>query len=67
MAEVFELSGKTMIRREIIYRTKKDAEVELAKPVTKEQKSIYGELWTDSGRLFVQADSKPMPSSTIIK
>ena len=30
-----------------------------------EQKSIYGELWTNSDRLFVQADGKPMhPSST---
>ena len=32
-----------------------------------EQKSIYGELWTDSDRLFVQADGKPMPPSTISK
>ncbi len=32
-----------------------------------EQKSIYGELWTDSNRLFVQADGKPMHPSTISK
>ena len=32
-----------------------------------EQKSIYGELWTDSDRLFVQADGKPMHPSTISK
>lgn len=32
-----------------------------------EQKSIYGELWTDSDRLFVQADGKPMRPSTISK
>ena len=25
------------------------------------QKSLYVELWTNSNRLFVQADSKPMP------
>lgn len=33
----------------------------------KEQKSIYGELWTNSNRLFVQADGKPMHPSTISK
>lgn len=33
----------------------------------KEQKSIYGELWTNSDRLFVQADGKPMHPSTISK
>ena len=32
-----------------------------------EQKSIYGELWMNSDRLFVQADGKPMPPSTISK
>ena len=32
-----------------------------------EQKSIYGKLWTDSDRLFVQADGKPMHPSTISK
>lgn len=32
-----------------------------------EQKSIYGELWTNSDRLFVQADGKPMHPSTIRK
>ena len=32
-----------------------------------EQKSVYGELWTDSDRLFVQADGKPMHPSTISK
>ena len=32
-----------------------------------EQKSLYGELWHDSDRLFVQADGKPMPPSTISK
>ena len=32
-----------------------------------EQKSIYGELWMDSDRLFVQADGKPMHPSTISK
>ena len=31
------------------------------------QKSIYGELWTDSNRLFVQSDGKPMHPSTISK
>lgn len=31
------------------------------------QKSIYGELWTNSDRLFVQADGKPMHPSTISK
>ena len=31
------------------------------------QKSFYGELWTNSNRLFVQADGKPMYSSTISK
>ena len=32
-----------------------------------EQKSIYGELWTNSDRLFVQADGKPIHPSTISK
>ena len=32
-----------------------------------EQKSFFGELWTDSNRLFVQADGKPMHPSTISK
>lgn len=32
-----------------------------------EQKAIYGELWTNSDRLFVQADGKPMHPSTISK
>lgn len=32
-----------------------------------EQKSIYGELWTNSNRLFVQSDGKPMHPSTISK
>ncbi len=32
-----------------------------------EQKSLYGELWTDSNRLFVKADGKPMHPSTISK
>ena len=32
-----------------------------------EQKSLYGELWHDSDRLFVQADGKPMHPSTISK
>ena len=32
-----------------------------------EQKSIYGELRTNSDRLFVQADGKPMHPSTISK
>ena len=32
-----------------------------------EQKSLYGELWTNSDRLFVQADGKPMHPSTISK
>ena len=32
-----------------------------------EQKSIYGELWYESNRLFVQADGKPMHPSTISK
>ena len=32
-----------------------------------EQKSIYGELWTNSDRLFVQVDGKPMHPSTISK
>ena len=32
-----------------------------------EQKSIYGELWTNSDRLFVQADGKTMHPSTISK
>ena len=31
------------------------------------QKSLYGELWTNSNRLFVQADGKPMHPSTISK
>ncbi len=31
------------------------------------QKSLYGELWTDSNRLFVQTDGKPMHPSTISK
>lgn len=31
------------------------------------QKSIYGELWTNSDRLFVQADGKPMHPSSISK
>ena len=31
------------------------------------QKSFYGELWTNSDRLFVQADGKPMYPSTISK
>ncbi len=33
----------------------------------KEQNSIYGELWTNSDRLFIQADGKPMHPSTISK
>ena len=32
-----------------------------------EQKSFYGELWTNSNRLFVQSDGKPMHPSTISK
>ena len=32
-----------------------------------EQKSIYGELWMNSDRLFVQVDGKPMHPSTISK
>lgn len=32
-----------------------------------EQKSLYGELWHDSNRLFVQADGKPMHPDTISK
>ncbi len=32
-----------------------------------QQKSIYGELWIDSDRLFVQSDGKPMHPSTISK
>lgn len=32
-----------------------------------EQKTLYGELWIDSNRLFVQADGKPMHPSTISK
>ena len=32
-----------------------------------EQKSLYGELWIDSNRLFVQADGRPMHPSTISK
>ena len=31
------------------------------------QKSIYGELWTNSDRLFVQSDGEPMHPSTISK
>ena len=31
------------------------------------QKSIYGELWMNSDRLFVQSDGKPMHPSTISK
>ena len=31
------------------------------------QKSLYGELWTNSDRLFVQADGKPMHPSSISK
>lgn len=31
------------------------------------QKSIYGELWANSDRLFVQSDGKPMHPSTISK
>ena len=32
-----------------------------------EQKTLYGELWINSNRLFVQADGKPMHPSTISK
>ena len=32
-----------------------------------EQNSLYGELWINSNRLFVQADGKPMHPSTISK
>lgn len=32
-----------------------------------EQKSLYGELWTNSNRLFVQSDGKPMHHSSISK
>ena len=32
-----------------------------------EQKSIYGKLWTNSDRLFVQADGKPIHPSSISK
>lgn len=32
-----------------------------------EQKLFYGELWTNSNRLFVQADGKPMHPNTISK
>ena len=32
-----------------------------------DQKSLYGELWTNSNRLFVQADGKPMHPSSISK
>ena len=32
-----------------------------------EQKLLYGELWTNSDRLFVQADGKPMHPSSISK
>lgn len=31
------------------------------------KKSIYGKLWIDSDRLFVQSDDKSMRSSTISK
>ena len=31
------------------------------------QKTLFGELWYDSNRLFVQADGKPMHPSTISK
>lgn len=31
------------------------------------QKSLYGELWVNSNRLFVQADGKPMHPDTISK
>ena len=31
------------------------------------QKALFGELWYDSNRLFVQADGKPMHPSTISK
>ncbi len=33
----------------------------------KNKKSIYGELWANSDRLFVQADGKPMHPSSISK
>lgn len=33
----------------------------------KEQKSVYGELWTNLNRLFVQSGGKPMHPSTISK
>lgn len=32
-----------------------------------DQKLLYGELWTNSNRLFVQADGKPMHPSSISK
>ena len=32
-----------------------------------DQKSLYGKLWTNSDRLFVQADGKPMHPSSISK
>ncbi len=32
-----------------------------------EQKALFGELWYDSNRLFVQSDGKPMHPSTISK
>ena len=32
-----------------------------------EQKALYGELWINSDRLFVQNDGKPMHPSTISK
>ena len=32
-----------------------------------EQKSLYGELWINSNRLFVQEDGRPMHPSTISK
>ena len=32
-----------------------------------EQKSLYGDLWTNANRLFVQADGKPMHPSTVSK
>ncbi len=32
-----------------------------------EQKALYGELWTNSDRLFVQVDGKPMHPSSVSK
>lgn len=32
-----------------------------------EQKSLYGELWHESNRLFIQSDGKPMHPNTISK